>query len=164
MPPDGDHLNHRAKMYQRSPPEKGRLNVASSSGERATRDDEGKDRENPPTKVSRRVRDLLIAIFAALSVSYLVTCFRPSPDLFGASPMVLEQQQHGVPSAESYQGASTSSDNVLQVVNTRYVCCLVMSFPNHRFALQHELLKQTSHRSTRELTKEQIARFILCIY
>jgi hypothetical protein len=120
MPPDGDHLNHRAKMYQRSPPEKGRLNVASSSGERATRDDEGKDRENPPTKVSRRVRDLLIAIFAALSVSYLVTCFRPSPDLFGASPMVLEQQQHGVPSAESYQAASTSSENVLQVVNTRF--------------------------------------------
>lgn len=137
MPPDGEHLSRRAKMYQRSPP-RGRRHVASSTAEPETTRKEGKGREHRPIKASRRVRDLVIAILAVLSVSYLVSSFRPTPDLFGTSLTVLEQHQQGLPSVESYLRSSISSDNVLQVVNTRYVSLSVLPFDDHHSVSRHE--------------------------
>jgi hypothetical protein len=119
MPPDGEHLSRWTAMYQWARVRE-RCDVASYD-ETSSRN-EGKERENHRSiKASRRGRDLVVAALACLFVSYLISCFRLTPDLFGTSlTVMLEELQRGVPSLEAYQRASATSD-ILQVVNTRYV-------------------------------------------
>jgi len=121
MPPDSERFSTRRSMFQRHPASGGdfQTRVGSSDSTPTSNDRQRMRPGDPRRKDSRKTRDLVVAMCAAFLVSCFLSIFRPS---FESNLRALEHELHGSPVPSSRQ-INPRSDNIIQVVNTRYVLC-----------------------------------------